>query len=298
MRVVVTGASGFIGRALVAALEPAHEVIGTDRADGDIADAEHVDRLFARPVDRMFHLAGIASGAAEADVAAGSRVNLDATKLLLQACRRQREHGGPVVRFVHASSIAVFGVPLPQRIDDATLPTPTLHYGRDKRTCELLIDDASQRGDLDGRSLRLAGVVVRPPLGNGARSAFNSDLIREPLAGRDYECPVGPEATIWITSLPTAIGQLLRLAEVEAAQLGAARAVTAPALAVSVADIVAALGRADPAAPTRVRCRPQADVEAQFGRWPRDASFARADALGLPADASLDTLIASHLEAT
>ena len=298
-RVLVTGAHGFIGRALVAALAAKgdHEVLATDRADGDIADPAHVASLFARPVDLVFHLAGLASGAAEADFQAGQRVNLDAATLLLGACRRQIEAGGTVVRLVYSSSIAVFGTPLPARIDDATAPAPSLSYGTHKRVCELLIDDASRRGELDGRALRLSGVVVRPagPRGaKGARSAFNSDLLHEPLAGRDITCPVSAEATIWIASLPTTVANLLRLAEVDAAALGAQRAVTAPALAVTVAAIVAALGRVDGAAPARVSFAPDPHIEAQFGRWPLDCCFARAEALGLRRDVSLDAIVRAH----
>ncbi|HEX2543025.1 MAG TPA: NAD-dependent epimerase/dehydratase family protein [Caldimonas sp.] len=296
MRVLVTGADGFIGRALVAALGTADEIRATDRGDGDIADPDHVARLFADQIDRVFHLAGIPSGATEADYAAGRRVNVDATTLLLRQCRHQVERGGPVPRFVYASSIAVFGVPLPARIDDATVPAPSLAYGTQKRTSELLVDEATRRGDVDGRSLRLSGVVVRRAPPNGALSAFNSDLIREPLAGRDYTCPVGPQATIWITSLGTAVDNLIRLADVDGASLGTERALTAPALAVLVADIVAALGRVDAAAAARVRFQPQAKVEAQFARWPLDCAFERAAALGLRSDPSIDALVRSCQE--
>jgi len=298
MRVLVTGADGFIGRALVHALRVGHDVIATDRGDGDIADPAHLDRLFAQPIDRLFHLAAIVSGAAEADFDAGRRVNLDATIGLLDRCRAQVRRGGPLVRFVQASSIAVFGTPLPARIDDETEAKPSLSYGTHKRVAELLIDDASRRGDLDGRSLRLSGVVVRPALPNGALSAFNSDVIREPLAGREVECPVGADATIWLTSRRAAVANLLHLAAVEGAAIGARRAVTAPALAISIAEIVAALGHIDPAAPARVRYAPRPAIEAQFGRWPLDCSFARAESLGLVGEASIDALIRDHLEST
>jgi nucleoside-diphosphate-sugar epimerase len=296
MRVLVTGADGFIGRALVHALRVGHDVIATDRSDGDIADPAHLDRLFAQPIDRVFHLAAIVSGAAEADFDAGRRVNLDATIGLLDRCRAQARRGGPVVRFVLASSIAVFGTPLPARIDDDS--EASLSYGTHKRVAELLIDDATRRGDLDGRALRLSGVVVRPALPNGALSAFNSDVIREPLAGREVECPVGADATIWLTSRRAAVANLLHLATLDGAAIGAQRALTAPALALSIAGIVAALGRFDAAAPARVRYAPRPAIEAQFGRWPLDCSFARAESLGLVGEASIDALIRDHLEST
>lgn len=306
---VVSGAAGFIGRSLAGALRadprtaPDALVLADRRIEGpgampgDIADAAYRERLFARPVGRLFHLAGIVSGAAEADFEAGLRVNLEATLALLEHCRRQVQAGGPLVRFVYASSIAVFGVPLPARIDDATPGLPTLSYGAHKRVIELLIDDYTRRGFIDGRALRLPGVVVRPPMPNGALSGFNSDLIREPLAGRDYVCPVGPGATTWLCSLPRVVGNLRRIADLPGEAIGPVRTVNAPALAVSVAQIVQALGAIDRQAGGRVRypAEPSAALTAQFGAWPLDCAFERAHALGLDVDADLAALLRDGL---
>lgn len=307
--IVVTGAAGFIGTALVRELRRrgaspgagAAELITTDLADadvcGDIADPALIDSLFVRPVHAVFHLAGVVSGRAEADFALGKRVNLDASIALLERCRLQAERGGPVVRFVYASSIAVFGVPMPERIDDATPPLPTLSYGTHKRAIELLIDDYSRRGFVDGRAVRLPGVLLRPPIANGALSGFNSDVIREPLAGRDYVCPVGPDASLWLTSLHCTLRNLLTLADVDPAALGPQRAFTAPARAVRVRDIVAALSRIDAVAAQRVTYRPDPALEAQFGRWPIDCAFDRASAVGLSVESSIDALLRTCLEA-
>lgn len=303
---LVTGATGYLGDALCARLRAGGaRLLRTDRAGpaaddfiaGDITDAALQARLFAQPVGTLVHLAGVVSGAAEADFELGRRVNLDATLALLERCRLQAAAGGPVVRVFFSSSVAVYGVPLPARIDDDTPQQPTLSYGTHKRAIELLIDDYTRRGFIDGRALRLPGVVVRPPMPNGALSGFNSDLFREPLAGRDYDCPVGPDATLWIASLPTILAAIERVLALPADALGARRTLNAPALAASCGEIVAALGRRDPQAPGRVRfaASPAPALLAQFGRWPLDRSFDRARALGLPADDTLDAIVADHL---
>ena len=195
--------------------------------------------LVDRETACVFHLAGIVSGAAEADFDAGIRVNLDGTRNLLDALRARA--GDRVVRLVQASSIAVYGAPLPARIDDDTQPWPTLSYGAQKLAGELLIGDLSRRGLLDGRSVRLSGVVVRPAQPNGALSAFNSDLIREPLAGRPVVSPVSRRATIWLQSLAQTVDNLLHAMNLDAPSFGQQRAVLLPAIACSIEEVVDAI---------------------------------------------------------
>jgi nucleoside-diphosphate-sugar epimerase len=235
----------------------------------------------------VVHLAGLMSGRTEQDVALGERINLHACLDLLARCRAQYRQGGPLVRWLMTSSIAVYGTPLPPRIDDHTPQRPSLSYGTHKRMLELMLDDMNRRGDLDGRAVRLSGVVLRPVLPNGALSGFNSDLIREPLLGRTYICPVSSDARLWLLSLPAALAHLTSLLGMDHARwsqvMGPAGtcALNAPAWPVSVHEVVQAMAQIDPQVPQRVQFAPQPDLEAQFGAWPLDVTFALAQQLAL-----------------
>ena len=320
MNVVVTGAAGFLGAALARALAARAElndagdrafairrIVLADRVlpdappsdpriearCGDIADPGFVSGLIAPDTRVVFHLAGVMSGAAETDFALGMRVNLDGGRNVFEACRALTDRP----RLVYSSSIGVFGTPLPASMDDATPPLPTLSYGAQKRACEILLEDYSRRGFLDGRALRLPGIVVRPRAPNGALSAFNSDLIREPLAGRAYTAPLGPEAVLWQMSAARCVANLIHAALLPAAAIGPRRALNLPCVVASVGEIVAAMARAAGAdAAARVRYAPDAKLQAQFGGWPRDYRAERALALGFAADASIDAIIRDHLE--
>ena len=165
------------------------------RSTGDLADPS-VDRARASPPDTVsvFHLAAVVSGQAEADFDLGMRVNLDATRLLLERCRKL----AAPPKFVFTSSLAVFGGSLPDPVPDDAPLTPQTSYGMQKAIGEYLVYDMTRKGFIDGRSLRLPTVTVRPGKPNKAASSFASGIIREPLAGVDAPCPVAPTTRMWV----------------------------------------------------------------------------------------------------
>ncbi len=306
-RVLVTGAAGFLGQALVAkhlaplAASGTCEVRLTDLAPsqtspaharwlcGDVADPQLWDSLMDTPIDLVIHLAAIVSGRAEADPVLGRRVNLMAPLEMLERCRLQNSATGIRARVVLSSSIAVYGTPLPLRMRDDQPIRPSLSYGAHKRMMEIALADASRRGEIDGRAIRLSGVVVRPPQPNGALSGFNSDMIRQPLTGHDYTCPVGPDACTWLTSLDVAVDQLWHAAQTSEEPWTQAlpkgeRALTAPTWPVTMTDLQQALGDIDAAAPQRLRFDANSPLHDQFGRWPQDVAFDQAAQLGMPSD--------------
>src|SRR5437016_5924780 len=218
MRIVITGGCGFLGRRVAirlleqgCGLGSIDELVLFDNAapalplpedkrlrlvTGDIADRETVTRLIAPGTDGVFHLAAIVSGEAEADTDLGYRVNLDGTRAVIEACRAL----GTIPKLVFASSLAVYGGALPPEVGDDTALTPQSSYGTQKAIGELLVNDYSRKGFVDGRALRLPTVVVRPGRPNRAASTFASSMIREPLAGQEAVCPVSPDTVMALAS--------------------------------------------------------------------------------------------------
>src|SRR5689334_4265344 len=236
MRILVTGAAGYIGAALVRSLGD-NEVLATDQAplafrnavSGNLAYAPFARSLITPDLEAVFHLASLVSGGAEQNFELGMKVNLDATRDLLEACRL----AGHCPRFVFASSIAVYGGALPDPVTDDKAPAPRISYGAQKLICETLIDDYTRRGYVDGRALRLPTVMVRPGSANTAVSGWASAIIREPLAGRDYVCPVRPDTRMACISVARVVQCFRRMAELPTASLGERRTVLLTGIPVS-----------------------------------------------------------------
>ncbi len=315
MNILITGAEGFIGRALTARLlssgvlpslgDARRQVVLLDRqfaapptdarvrqVAGDIADAAVVREAVGEGVDCVFHLASIPGGAAEAQFELGLRVNLDATVRLLESLRVQPTPA----KVVFASTIGVYGVPLPEVIDENTLPAPTMSYGAHKLIGELLIADYSRRGCIDGRSLRLPGIVARPPQASGMLSAFMSDLIRALSAGRSFTCPVSREGKAWWMSRTCVVENLLHAASLDSTWVQKKRVWLLPVLHASLGDVVGAIARVHgPEVLERVTYQDNPTLRAQFAALPPLHCPTSVEA-GFRNDGTLETLVQRALD--
>ncbi|HEY9026077.1 MAG TPA: NAD-dependent epimerase/dehydratase family protein [Burkholderiaceae bacterium] len=301
MHVIVTGAAGFVGEALVAQLlldASITRVSAVDHRFGPAADAWRadprvrlheadfavpalLDAVLATPADRVFHLASVPGSLAEREPELGQRVNLQATLALFNRLAA----GGRPARLVFASSIAVYGALDPgEALHEATPPAPTLSYGAHKLMAEVQLADLSRRGLLDGVSLRLPGIVARPISATGHGSAFMSDLIRHAAAGTPYDCPVSAQARCWWMSRRCCVRNLLHAATLDTRRLPPQRVVQLPVIAATVLEVATAAGRQP-----QVRFQPNDALEALFGRMP-GLNTPLARELGFVDDGSLHEL--------
>ena len=318
MRILITGGAGFLGsrlaRAILArgALVDARgdrrevrelvllDVVPASLADsrvaavtGDLADPALVERVLTPDTDSIFHLAAVVSGQAEAEFDLGMRVNVDATRLLLERCRKLARPP----KFVFTSSLAVFGGALPDPVPDDALLTPQTSYGTQKAIGELLVYDMTRKGYIEGRSLRLPTITVRPGKPNRAASSFASSIIREPLNGVDAPCPVGPSTRVWVSSPRTVINNLLLGHDVAAARFAHTRSINVPGMCISVGEMVAALRRvAGDAAAERVKWQPDPVIERIVATWPPRFAPVLGPSLGMRADDDFEAIVRQYIE--
>lgn len=272
---------------------PGKQIVGNLTAPG-IAKSVAAQR----PVV-IFHLAAIVSGQAEKDFALGWDVNLMATWALLNALRDEHAASGGeyTPRLVFASSIAVFGAPFPEKIGDEFLSAPLTSYGAQKAASELMITDFSRKGYIDGISLRLPTLCVRPGKANAAASSFFSGIIREPLNGDEAVLPVAVTVRHWHASPRAAATFLTHAATLDTQLLNDRRALNMPGVSCTVAEQIEALRDvAGQDAVGLIRREPDEAIERIVKNWPRDFQTDRARELGFKAESSFDEIIQVYLE--
>ena len=317
MKILIIGGGGMIGRKLASRLatdgtlgkreiseltlfdvvspaEPDNAAFPVKLRTGDLSNAAEAKSLVAEQPDVIFHLAAIVSGEAEEDFAKGYRINLDGTRHLLDAVCAIDEF---VPRVVFTSSIAVFGAPFPDAINDDFHTTPLTSYGTQKAIGELLLSDFSRRGMMDGIGIRLPTICVRPGRPNKAASGFFSNIIREPLAGAEAVLPVSDDVQHWHASPRSAVGFLLHAATIDGTVVGPRRNVTMPGIAVTVGEQIEALQNvAGDEVVGRIRRVPDEKIIRMVSGWPRNFQADRAVSLGFRADASFEQIIRAHID--
>ncbi len=319
MNILVTGGAGFIGQQLIGSMLARGSVVVDDlgqssRIDrivsfdvvagainhpkleyrtGSIADAATVRALINADTQLVVHLAAVVSGTAEADFDLGMRVNLDGARNLLEAARAQ----GHQPRLLFSSSIAVFGGNLPERVTDATTPTPQGSYGVQKYIGEQLVQDFTRKGFIDGRAVRIPTVVVRPGKPNGAASGFASNIIREPLSGVAVVLPVDPSTRMWIASPRAVVRMLQHAIALPGADWGWHRAINLPGFVASMDEEMATLRKfAGDDVLRLIKAKPDDKINQLVKTWASNFDTSRANAMGFVADQNFEEVVRGYIE--
>lgn len=316
MHVLITGGGGFLGQKLAAALAeqgvladacgrrraitgltlldighaaaPVDAPFPVEHIAADLSEPTALAAALASDPLLVVHLAAVVSSAAEADFDLGMRVNVDGTRLLLDACRTLQHPP----RFVFASSIAAYGDTGGAPVTDRTALMPRSSYGIQKAIGELLVVDYHRRGFIDGLAVRLPTITVRPGRPNQAASSFASSILREPLQGETAVLPVPTDLALYVQSPRTAVANLVHAAALPSSALDERRRLMLPGLRVTVAEMLEALQRAGGDAALQ-RVQPQADAEITriVGSWPADFALEWASSLGFERDMDIDSIV-------
>ncbi len=317
MHILVLGGAGMVGRKFIERLardgqlggKPVTRVTAQDvvvaspppaapfdfeAVVSDLSIHGESEKLIATRPEVIIHLAAVVSGEAEADFDKGYRINLDGTRYLFEAIRHAE---GYTPRLVFTSSVAVFGAPFHDKIEDEFFTTPLTSYGTQKAIGELLLCDYSRRGFFDGVGIRLPTICVRPGKPNKAASGFFSNIIREPLNGEEAVLPVSDQVRHWHASPRSAVGFLIHAATMDTAAIGPRRALTMPGYSCTVAEQIETLRKvAGENVVKRIRRETDPVIDGIVAGWPRNFDPQRALALGFRSEANFEEIIRVHID--
>ncbi len=320
MHVMITGSAGMLGRKLLSKLAfeeaslkaeisrftlvdivdtvlPKSLIERTKILSGDFAERGFAESLLESRPDIIFHLASVVSGEAEADFGKGYQTNMDGTRELFEAIRKEAYKSPYRPRLIFTSSIAVFGAPFPEQIPDGFFTTPLTSYGTQKAICELLLADYSRRGIFDGIGLRLPTICIRPGVPNKAASGFFSNILREPLVGKEAVLPVDESVRHWFASPRAAIEFMLHAATLDLSMIGPRRNLTMPGVSATVAEEIDALRRVGgDKAVKLIRRIPDETIGKIVAGWPADFDAARSISLGFKADRGFVEIVRAHID--
>jgi len=319
MRILITGGGGFIGQKLAKKLGETGVLNGTAIAEltladihtpasvaasmpvhcvtADVSDASVVKALFAENPDVIYHLAAVVSGAAEADFDLGMRANLGGTMNILDAARTSGARSGKPPMVIYSSSIAAHGGNAPDLIRDGDLLNPQTSYGTQKVVGELLLQDYSRKGFIDGRGLRLPTVTIRPGKANAAASSFMSSIFRDPLQGHSANCPVGRDFPVWHSSPRVLVENLIHAASIPADAFGFDRNLNLPGRTDTIGEMIDAMTAVTgPDAENRITWAPDAKLQKIVLGWRGRFAPDRGLALGFKVDQSFADNVRYFLE--
>jgi uncharacterized protein HI_1014 len=312
MKVIITGGQGFLGQRLAKTLLAQNNVHIDDLIlidvvkpiapnndprvqcyEMDLRYPTGLDELITEETDAIFHLAAIVSSHAEQDPDLGYEINFLATRNILEICRKNN----PKVRFIFSSSLAIFGGELPETILDSTAFTPQSTYGTQKAMCELLINDYSRKGFVDGIVVRLPTICIRPGKPNKAASSFVSSIMREPLHGEDAVCPVSEELRLWLSSPNTVVANFIHALQLPSLPLRSWHTINLPGFSVTVKQMLSDLTQVKgEAILEHIKFEFDESINNIVASWPARIDNSQALALGFKVDSNFQNVIQQFIE--